>query len=213
MAAVSEEYINKNEHAMPKLEDQLQLKKCPLCNVDSPSLLEVLRFTTNNYNNTVTRSWRTYRCSRCGGVVLAGAKQGTSEISEMYPNSITISDTIPKRAKEYLEQGIDSIHAPVGAIMLAASSIDAMLKNKGYKEGSLYSRIKTAVEDHLITEEMSKWAHQVRLDANDQRHADEDFVLPTEEDAKKAIDFALALAEFLFVLPSKVVKGIEDTKI
>lgn len=212
MAAESEEYINKNKLAMPKLENQLQLKKCPHCNVDRPSLHEVTHFGTNNYNNTVTRIWRTYQCSRCGGVVLAGAKHGTSEISEMYPNSIIISETIPARAKEYLEQAVDSIHAPAGAIMLAASSIDAMLKNKGYKEGALYLRINKAAEEHLITAEMSKWAHQVRLDANEQRHADEDFVLPTEEDAKRTIDFALALAEFLFVLPSKVAKGIEDTK-
>lgn len=97
--------------------------------------------------------------------------------------------------------------------MLASSSIDAMLKNKGYTEGSLYSRINKAAKEHLITEEMSKWAHQVRLDANEQRHADEDFVLPSEGDAKKTIDFTLALAEFLFVLPSKVANGIEDTKV
>ena len=107
---------------------------------------------------------------------------------------------------------MDSIHSPAGAIMLASSSVDAMLKTKGFKEGAHYTRINNAVTKHIITEEMSKWAHQVRLDANEQRHADENFVLPTEEDAKKAIDFTLALAEFLFVLPNKVTKGIEDSK-
>jgi hypothetical protein len=197
---------------MPKLENQLQLNRCPHCNVDSPNLNAVVHLDTANYNNTVIRDWKNYRCSRCGGIILAGARRGTVEISEMYPSSITISETIPSRAKEYLEQALESIHAPAGAIMLASSSIDAMLKNKGYKEGSLYSRINKAVSEHLITEEMSKWAHQVRLNANEQRHADDDLVLPTEEDAKKTIDFTLALAEFLFVLPSKVAKGIEDTK-
>ncbi len=52
--------------------------------------------------------------------------------------------------------------------MLAASSIDAMLKEKGYKVGGLYDRIKQAAKDHLITDEMAAWAHDVRLDANDQ---------------------------------------------
>ena len=56
--------------------------------------------------------------------------------------------------------------------MLSASSIDAMLKSKGYKKGNLYKRIEKAAEDHLITSEMAKWAHQVRLGANDERHAD-----------------------------------------
>lgn len=94
--------------------------------------------------------------------------------------------------------------------MLAASSVDAMLKEKGYTEGNLYPRIEQAVKDHLITKEMSKWAHQVRLDANDQRHADESAELPTEVDAKKTIQFAQALAEFLFVLPAMVEQGLKE---
>jgi hypothetical protein len=48
---------------------------------------------------------------------------------------------IPDRAREYLEQAISSISAPAGAIMLAASSVDAMLKEKGLNSGKLYSRI------------------------------------------------------------------------
>ena len=51
--------------------------------------------------------------------------------------------------------------------MLAASAVDSMLKEKGYKDGSLYKRIEQAAGDHLITAEMASWAHEVRLDAND----------------------------------------------
>jgi hypothetical protein len=54
---------------------------------------------------------------------------------------------------------------------------------------------------------MKLWAHEVRLDANDQRHADESAPLPSEADAKKAIEFAQALAQFLFVLPALVTRG------
>ena len=82
----------------------------------------------------------------------------------------------------------------------------------GYKDGSLYYRITKAVEDHLITKEMAEWAHEVRLDANDQRHAEEDTELPTEKHAQTALDFARALAEFLYVLPSKVQMGIKAVK-
>ncbi len=38
--------------------------------------------------------------------------------------------------------------------MLAASAVDAMLKSKGKKEGSLYKRIEDAVAEHLITGDM-----------------------------------------------------------
>lgn len=96
--------------------------------------------------------------------------------------------------------------------MLAASSVDAMLKEKGYQEGSLYARIKKAASDHLITPEMETWAHEVRLDANDQRHSDNAMALPDEAAARKVIDFVQALAQFLFVLPQRVQRGIASSK-
>lgn len=43
--------------------------------------------------------------------------------------------------------------------MLAASAVDAMLKEKGLRQGSLFSRIDEAAQQHLITEEMKRWAH------------------------------------------------------
>ena len=96
--------------------------------------------------------------------------------------------------------------------MLCASAVDAMLKDKGLKDGNLKTRIDQAAERHLITIDMTRWAHQVRLDANDQRHADEAADLPTQEDARRSLTFALALAEVLYVLPARVTRGIEETK-
>lgn len=96
--------------------------------------------------------------------------------------------------------------------MLAASAVDAMLKAKGYKDGSLYQRIQRASDEHLITGDMATWAHQVRLDANDQRHVDEAVSLPTAEDAQRSLDFSLALAEILFVLPARVTRGLTESE-
>ncbi len=126
----------------------------------------------------------------------------------MYPSVSEIEESIPQNARSYLSQAVSSIHAPAGAVMLAASAVDAMLKAKNYKEGSLYKRIDQAAKDHLITEDMAKWAHDVRLDANDQRHADENASLPIEDDARRAVEFGLALAQFLFVLPARVRRGM-----
>jgi hypothetical protein len=100
-----------------------------------------------------------------------------------------------------------SQHAPAGAVMLAASAVDAMLKDMGYKDGSLNTRIDSAARSHLITAEMAAWAHEIRLDANDQRHADEAAALPNAVDAAKVIEFASALAQFLYVLPARVERG------
>ena len=95
--------------------------------------------------------------------------------------------------------------------MLAASAVDAMLKDKGYNEGSLYSRINEAKDDHLITEGMAAWAHNIRLDANDQRHADQGAGLPKQEDASRCLEFAQALGQFLYVLPARVERGLNES--
>ena len=138
----------------------------------------------------------------------ASASQFDQPLRSYFPAAQEIPTDLPQRAANYLEQAMSSIHAPAGAVMLTASAVDAMLKAKGYSEGSLYARIDKAAKDHLITEEMAKWAHAVRLDANDQRHADEAAELPTETDAKRSIDFAASLAMFLFTLPARVSKGL-----
>ena len=74
----------------------------------------------------------------------------------------------------------------------------------------MYARIEAAAQQHLITSDVAKWAHAVRLDANDQRHADETAPLPTTSDAKRCIDFAVAFGEILFVLPARVQRGLQS---
>ncbi|MBK7269847.1 MAG: hypothetical protein IPI07_10155 [Flavobacteriales bacterium] len=64
-----------------------------------------------------------------------------------------LSGDIPERAKNFLQQAIDSKGGPSGCVMLCASAVDAMLKaKKNYVEGNLYSRIDKAVleNDYLI---------------------------------------------------------------
>lgn len=87
-----------------------------------------------------------------------------------------------------------------------------MLKDKGYKEGVLKTRINKAAEDHLLTPEMATWAHEIRLDANGERHADDVEELPSKEDAEKVLAFASALAQFLYVLPAAITRGRSQGK-
>ncbi len=136
----------------------------------------------------------------------------TDGILNIFPNVVTLDEAIPDTPREYLRQALNSLDTPAGSVILSASAVDAMLKAKSYKDGSLYSRIEKAADDHLITAEMADWAHEVRLDANDQRHADEQSPFPTHDDATKNLDFALALAQFLFVLPSRVEHGLARAK-
>lgn len=200
------------------LSEQLDVDFCPHCGKANPTLEKRGDFlNTTNHLEEYRRRWGIYVCSSCGGVVTAFAPYVEGEvvplpIIEIYPNIPTISDLIPTKPRELLRQAQNSLHAPAGAIMLSASAIDAMLKEKNYKDGSLYDRIDRSAKEHLITEGMAQWAHQVRLDANDQRHADQEAPLPNEKDAKLVFDFAVAFAEYLFVLPAKVSRGITDSK-
>lgn len=196
---------------MPKLlQTQLALTRCPHCNVDTPTLAFTTEFQTTDYTNSRKRFWRFYRCARCGGVVTAAAPGHALEVTELYPSGAEIDAAVPGRAREYLDQALNSLSSPAGAVMLAASAVDAMLKAKNLVDGSLYSRIDRAAADHLITRDMALWAHEVRLDANDQRHADDTSPLPTTDGAKRTVDFALALAQFMFVLPARIQRGIAD---
>ena len=90
--------------------------------------------------------------------------------------------------------------------MLSASAIDAMLKEKGYKSGTLYKRIEDARDNGLLTAEMSDWAHEIRLSANEPRHADDEYGGASDADVDQTLQFARALGEYLFVLPVKVQK-------
>ena len=82
-----------------------------------------------------------------------------------------------------------------------------MLKALALVDGSLYRRIDEAASKGLLTPDMAEWAHDVRLDANDQRHADVAAIAPDFEHAKRCLEFAKALADILFVLPARVTRG------
>ncbi len=196
---------------MPILGNELDLERCPHCGRARPSLPKQHQISTTNSEGKRKRFWCIYACRACGGLILAASVNLGVEIAEQYPRVATVSSDIPERAREYLRQARESLGSPAGAMMLAASAVDAMLKAKGFVTGSLYARIDQATKQHVITEDMAKWAHQVRLDANDQRHSDEAVPLPSVDDATRAVEFASAISQFMFVIPAMVSRGIADS--
>ena len=194
----------------------LPLERCNHCNVAAPTMTLQAQKVTRTFDGSNERMWCTYSCNSCGGLALAVSGHSANPgivfaVTEIWPKQTDVSEAVPRRARELLKQAIASIHAPSGAVLLTASAIDAMLKDRGYKEGSLSKRINLAADAHLITKEMATWAHEIRLDANDERHADESAVMPSTEDAEKSIEFANALAQFLYVLPARVERGRAKT--
>ena len=177
---------------------KLDLDRCPYCGIAKPYL-----YATHGQVSK-KGDWHLYHCSSCGGMVMTLTPLTKTIITEMWPPAFSVSEEVPQRAREFLKQAAASLHAPAGALMLTARAVDAMLKDKGYKDGV---RTNAAAKDHLITAEMAAWAHEIRLDANDQRHADELAPLPNEADARRSLDFGQALAQFIYVLPAMVALG------
>src|SRR5437899_10098524 len=189
----------------------LDMDRCPHCAIAKPLLTLIHVFDTRDSSGLYKWHWRVYQCSKCGGAVLGKARAGTANanppISSIYPQPEKEPASLPDKASAFLRQAMESLHAPSGAIMLCASSVDAMLKDKSYKQDSLYTRIDQAAKDGVITKDMAEWAHDVRLDANDERHADENATLPETNDAKRCIEFTKAFGIYLYTLPKMVADG------
>lgn len=182
-------------------------KRCPQCGIADPRFESQIvdeRFVEGR-TDFVRRVW-VHLCASCHKPMVEWQPLGGT--SSFAPRSVRVPKEIEDpKVRRHLSEAIAICHAPSACRVSCASAVDAMLKAKGLKEGSLNQRIKEAEKKHLITADMARWAHEVRLDANDERHADEDANDPTSEDAEKAVGFALGLAEILFVLPARVVRA------
>lgn len=189
--------------------NELPLDRCPHCGVKHPRISVVGKWNLSPYRGGI-RYWGAYQCATCAGLVSAESSVENGPVTGMFPAPRIIDASIPGRAQKHLQEAIDTLHSPSASIVASAAAVDAMLKARNYREGSLNYRIDLAASEHLITDEMAKWAHQIRLDANDERHADEDAPFPESSDAKLCLDFGLALGEILFVLPARVTRGIEE---
>jgi hypothetical protein len=194
-----------------RVSNELKIEQCPHCGVAKPYVgvlgMNQIQYV---YKPRPNRLWAFYACSSCEKPIMAGAEAWGSLSVEITPSPRTFADEIPHEPREFLRQAASCLHAPSGAILLCASAVDSMLKRKGLAEGNLNRRIKEAASQHILTQDMAEWAHHVRLEANDQRHADDTAGFPTREQAEQSLKFVETLAEILFVLPERVRHGIKE---
>ena len=190
----------------------VDIQRCPHCNVTKP-LMQKLWLQNVSRNELSWITWAAYCCASCRQLILAAST--VSSANTLNDNVIAIfpagdrelSPDIPERARRYLQQAIQAKAMHDGCAMLVASAVDAMLKAKGLKDGSLFDRIDNAVTTGLLTPEMASWAHEIRLASNAPRHADLDDPHVTDDEAANLLEFASVLAQFLFELPAKVQRG------
>ncbi|GAA0030208.1 DUF4145 domain-containing protein [Bradyrhizobium ottawaense] len=133
--------------------------------------------------------------------------------SGIFPDAKSAHTDIPEPARTFLQQAFETLHAPDAAAVMAGSAVDAMLKNHGLVDGTLYKRIDEALQKNLLTQGMADWAHAVRLGSNRPRHADADKPHVTPDEARQSVEFAEALGNFLYVLTARIRRGLEDAKV
>jgi hypothetical protein len=188
------------------------VRRCPYCSVADPHLAQVwvARGATSRGDGGVPSKWAAYACSSCGSLVVAVGTPGQTmidakpHVAGIFPSARVANPALPEIARRFLQQAMDTLHAPDAAAVMAGSAVDAMLKASGYEKGTLYERIDKALTDQLLTRGMADWAHSVRLGSNRPRHADKDSPHVSPEDARRSVDFAEALGNFLFVLTAQI---------
>ncbi len=191
------------------------VSRCPFCSIAQPSLVSV--WSSEGFTETADKIgnafWGAYKCENCASIVTAkveNAAVGTaSVVTKLIPSARTAHEDIPELARIYLQQAYDTLHAPDAAAVMAGSAIDAMLKEIGYSNGSLYERIDQALKKNVITQGMADWAHEVRLGSNRPRHADAKRPNVSPAEAAQSVEFAEAFGNFLFVLTARIRRGIE----
>lgn len=210
---------------------QLPLDKCPWCKIARPTLTAVkvedpieLRPMPGVTNSLF---WATYRCSSCLNMILAhfiSRRARNAPAGPLMSNFINqgslcyfpaddtkLDDAIPPTIASLVAEAIDIVNAPRACVVSCGTAVDAMLMEKDVTKGSLFERINAAAANHIITADMANWAHHIRLERNDGTHRPLD-PAPTGEEAQLCIDFTLALADILFVLPARVTRGLQSAE-
>jgi hypothetical protein len=207
--------------------DHLGVERCPHCNTANPTLARRQWFYVQPRKAAYLTAiggghiqWHVYSCESCGGLAAAACLPSNQLVTSpqiqpamwIVPAPKPISSDVPQPAARYLLRARETISSPEASVVMSASAVDAMLKLRNYTNGKLYGRIQQAETDGVLTKEMAAWAHDIRLDANDERHADQGATAPTPDDANRCLEFAETIADLLFVLPARVKRGLKHTQ-
>ncbi len=111
------------------------------------AVTQLIEPADNNWRSFI---WATYCCETCAGGVLVRLNH-YGVVEEIFPAPPDAHEDIPEPARRFLQQAMETLHAPGAAAVMAGSAVDAMLKHRKLTEGSLHSRIDKAVESHMIT--------------------------------------------------------------
>jgi hypothetical protein len=200
-----------NQHG----DTHLDLENCPQCQVAKPLLTQIWFSPPYLYNNDLfDGGWAVYQCSKCRRVILTCAP-GYEEIRLIWPKQTILPTEIPDRARKALSEAVKIMGAaPSASIIQSQRAVELMLHAKGVtvgKDVTFNDKIKEAADKQIMIPAMVDWANEIRWAANDERHLNVEDATP--DDAQQCVEFALALAQNLFVLPARITRGLDRAKL
>jgi hypothetical protein len=166
----------------------------------------------------VSRSQRWHvcaRCNYCAGLAVLEFKAGPDEdekpskyyswaseryiIESVFPApGGEFPAHLPEEVAKFFKQGADNTPAnPDAAGTMFRKALEAMLRDKypGAK-GRLLERIDQAAKAGVLTTELARYAHTIRLEGNEAAHGDYE-----EADADRLRSFTTLVLQYVYTLP------------
>ncbi len=119
-------------------------------------------------------------------------------------DTLVIPEAVPKRPRTILQDANDACDFPVACTGAAVRAVAAMMAEMKYKKGGVLPRIEKAVADGVLPKVVGDWAKEVRNIGVTAYTDDDSGPLPTKDDAQESLLFANTLAQYLFILPSRI---------
>lgn len=179
---------------------------CPNC--DKAVLAEVLarwQVNPNHGDEWETHQWTATRCQSCN-VPLLFIQQTEAGMSDWPEREQAFPETdrqlpwpVPANIRnDFAEARRDMrTRAYTSAALMARRVVDAIRKEQGYPQGSLFDGLTAMKDAGVINDRLYEWADTARVVGNEGAH---DTDVPVgHEDAEEVLRFIEALADYLYV--------------
>jgi hypothetical protein len=128
------------------------------------------------------------------------------QIIDSWPSSELDSPSdLPANVLNFFEQGVRNERAgnwdAAGAMFRKTLDVATKILDPINSKKTLFDRINLLASSGRITSDLSKWAHEVRIDGNDAVHGEDP---ETEEDVLAIHQFCRAVLLYTFSLPALV---------
>ena len=184
------------------------LPECPHCGTKKVAFYYQSSF--NNQNPMYITSF--WRCGNCGrGVCIESlginfhSQNPIVNLMNMYPNSATFD--APEHTPENIAGDYKTAKKNLlgneykAASIMARTALEAAVKEFDARGVNLKQKIDNLAEQHVITQSLAEWAHEIRDIGNDAAHESSPI---SQADAEQAVYFAEMLFTYLFTLPGMI---------